>query len=344
MKSFSTTGPVNCNRHYKLDPLHRWDFEELLILIDQAKYFGLCAPRQTGKTTCMLALHNYLNEAGDYKAIYVNIETARTVGNDCDRGIAAVVNLLSKSVDNDVQQARLIQIAEKCDCYNALSAALAYLSECSEKPVVLLIDELDSLVGETFNTVLRQIRASYHERPKRFPVSMFLCGVRDIKDYRIKVTPLYLENFSRDDVQKLLTEHTKETDQKFEDSVFDYIFDQTDGQPWLVNAIAFDLTSEMKESKDHSVVITKNMAEIAVQRLIASNNTHLLQLMNKLQEPRVRRLLLPMIRGEAVMPQHDDRDYCIDFGLIKRGSRGLVIANPIYKEIMQSERSGILCK
>ncbi len=55
MKFFNTAGPVNRDDHYCLPPLERFDLEELLYLIDQKKYFVLHAPRQTGKTTCLLA-------------------------------------------------------------------------------------------------------------------------------------------------------------------------------------------------------------------------------------------------------------------------------------------------
>ncbi|MCI5146754.1 MAG: ATP-binding protein, partial [Candidatus Electrothrix sp. AR3] len=60
MKFFNTAGPVNCDDHYCLPPLERFDLDELLPLIDQKKYFILHAPRQTGKTSCLLALMKYL--------------------------------------------------------------------------------------------------------------------------------------------------------------------------------------------------------------------------------------------------------------------------------------------
>lgn len=56
MKFFNTAGPVNQPEHYKIDPLKRWDMEEILMLIEQKKYFILHAPRQTGKTSSLLAL------------------------------------------------------------------------------------------------------------------------------------------------------------------------------------------------------------------------------------------------------------------------------------------------
>jgi hypothetical protein len=56
MRFFNTEGPVRPDMHYCLPPLHRWDLAEVLALVEQQKYFLLHAPRQTGKTSCLLAL------------------------------------------------------------------------------------------------------------------------------------------------------------------------------------------------------------------------------------------------------------------------------------------------
>ena len=64
MRFFTTEGPVRPEDHYCLPPLERWDLPEVLRLIEQKKYFLLHAPRQTGKTTCLLALMELLNAEG----------------------------------------------------------------------------------------------------------------------------------------------------------------------------------------------------------------------------------------------------------------------------------------
>ncbi len=79
MRFFNTEGPVNCQDHYCLPPLSRLDMEDVMALISQKKYFLLHAPRQTGKTTCLLALADYLNQSGQYHAVYANIEEAHLV-------------------------------------------------------------------------------------------------------------------------------------------------------------------------------------------------------------------------------------------------------------------------
>jgi len=56
MPFFNTAGPMNCKKHYCLPPLNRLDLSEVEQLIEDEKYFILHAPRQTGKTSCLLAL------------------------------------------------------------------------------------------------------------------------------------------------------------------------------------------------------------------------------------------------------------------------------------------------
>ena len=77
MRFFNTEGPIRVEDHYYLPPLQRWDLDEVLMLIEQKKYFLLHAPRQTGKTSCLLALVEHLNCEGRYRAVYANLETAQ---------------------------------------------------------------------------------------------------------------------------------------------------------------------------------------------------------------------------------------------------------------------------
>jgi len=354
MKFFNTAGPVNRANHYKLDPLHRWDLEEILFLIEQEKYFILHAPRQTGKTSSLLALQEFLNKEEKYTAIYINVEAGQAARNDVARGMKAILSELYRSAKEFIDLDFTInEIIEKSGHEDALNATLSALCNLSEKPVLIFIDEIDALIGDTLISVLRQIRAGYYKRPANFPLSILLCGVRDIKDYRIhrsdddiitggsafniKAESLRLGNFTKEDIIKLYNEHTKETGQKFNDDIFDLIWNYTEGQPWLVNALAYELTFKMKENRDRTISITKDMAEQAKNRLILSRSTHLGQLSDKLEESRVRRVILPMILNEDARTNKDDEEYCIDLGLITLTKRGLAISNEIYKEIIPRE-------
>lgn len=85
---FNTSGPQKLDMNYSINSLSRFDLEDMLSLIHQQRYFVLHAPRQTGKTSCMLALRDYLNERDDYIAVYVNVESGQAARNDVKRVVS----------------------------------------------------------------------------------------------------------------------------------------------------------------------------------------------------------------------------------------------------------------
>jgi len=226
------------------------------------------------------------------------------------------------------------------------------------KPLVLFIDEIDALVGDSLVSVLRQLRAGYDERPARFPQSIVLCGVRDVRDYRIvlsnqdiitggsafniKAKSLRLGNFTPDEIRSLYGQHTAETGQVFDEECFPLVWQATEGQPWLVNALANEVTYEMRENRDRTVRITAEMMYRAQERIIYRRDTHIDILIDKLKEPRVRRVIEPILANEdeadeSLIPS-DDIQYVEDLGLIKT-ERGKArrIACGIYREIIPRE-------
>ena len=94
MRSFNTAGPVNQIDHYLIAPLSRIDQDEVLGLVRDKKYFVLHAPRQTGKTSALLALAEVLNGRG-YRCVYVTVETARTARDDVQRAMRTVLAALA---------------------------------------------------------------------------------------------------------------------------------------------------------------------------------------------------------------------------------------------------------
>ena len=71
MRFFNTTGPVVPANHYCIPPLERLALDDILTLIRDQRYFALHAPRQTGKTSALLALRDLLNSGaeGDYRCV-----------------------------------------------------------------------------------------------------------------------------------------------------------------------------------------------------------------------------------------------------------------------------------
>ena len=357
---FNTAGPVVAAKHYCIPPLERLDLRDVLDLIRTERYFVLHAPRQTGKTSALLALRDLLNRGGegDYRCAYVNVEPAQAMREDVEAAMRAILGELASRARATSGDGFLDEewpgILAKHGPAGALGEALARWSEADAKPLVLLVDEIDALVGDTLLSVLRQLRAGYDLRPAGFPQSVVLCGVRDVRDYRIrsgaekaviaggsafnvKARSMRLGDFSRNDVTALLAQHTRETGQAFEPKALETIRERTRGQPWLVNALADETCFRNETGRNRSRQITAEGVWDAQERIIQRRETHLDQLADKLQEDRVRRVVEPLLSGG------DERDfsardieYVRDLGLIA-ADPPLRLANPIYAEVVPRE-------
>lgn len=135
-------------------------------------------------------------------------------------------------------------------------------------------------------------------------------------------------------------QHTAATGQKFDEACFPLIWEATEGQPWLVNALGYEVTMRMKENRDRSIRIIPEMIYRAQEQIIYRRDTHIDILIDKLREERVRRVIAPILAGdtdadESLMPQ-DDVQYVADMGLITL-DKPRRIANAIYKEIIPRE-------
>jgi hypothetical protein len=358
-KQFNTAGPCKPNLHYMLDPLQRIDLEEILQLIYQERYFILHAPRQSGKTTSLLAMVDYLNTQGQYLALYVNIERGQGARENVTHVMGAILSALESTLMYYHQEDLIHSISNIRSKYpdaehDWLNKALTLLSFASTKPLVLFFDEVDALVGDSLISFLRQLRAGYNTRPRSFPSSVVLCGVRDLKDYRmymggkdiitggsafnIKAESLRLGNFSFDDTKALWLQHTEATGQQFAPEIFDELWLDTMGQPWLVNALGHQLTWKMRENRDRKRFITLEMYKQAREALIQSRATHLDQLVDKLREPRVQPIIADLLSGEFPKKQYptDDLEYVEDLGLIRTRPQ-IEISNRIYKEVIPRE-------
>ena len=359
-KFFNTAGPIKQDIHYNVNPLIRFDLEEIEQLIFQQKYFILHAPRQTGKTSCLLALRDYLNEQGNYIAVYANVEAGQAARNNVREVILSTMSTIAERtsivLNNDLAIRISKELARSEDVSSLLTTFFNRLCSALPKPFVLFIDEIDALVGDSLVSVLRQIRAGYDQRPQLFPISIVLCGVRDVRDYRIvlsnqdiitggsafniKAESLRLGNFSKEEIHDLYMQHTEATGQVFDEACFPMIWEATEGQPWLVNALGYEVTMKMKENRDRSIRIIPEMIYRAQERIIYRRDTHIDILIDKLREERVRNVIAPILANEdGEVEQHlkdDDIQYVIDLGLIVR-DKPLRVANAIYKEVIPRE-------
>lgn len=358
-KHFNTTGPVHPEDHYCIDPMSRLDWEEIHALIGAKKFFVLHAPRQTGKTSTLLAMMDVLNQSGEYTALYMGVESAQSARNDVAAGMKAILGSLVYGAEARLQETRLRHWQQELwpvlGEHATFKELLSRWARENAKPIVLMIDEVDALVGDTLISLLRQLREGYIGRPGiPFIQTAILCGVRDVRGYRIhtahheiitggsafniKAKSLVMGSFNPTEIQTLYQQHTTETGQIFDPDIFPELWEDTRGQPWLVNALGNELTWEDKTARDRTTPITLERYRAARDSLIRSRATHLHQLTDKLREPRVHRLIAAILAGDENLSgiPADDQEYVVDLGLIEARPQ-MRISNRIYQEIIPRE-------
>lgn len=345
---FNTAGPNKPEQHYALPVLAR--LPNVPRLVDRGLCFMVRAPRQAGKTTSLLELGRDLMREGTKVAILLSMEEGSAFTDDVGAAEAALLaswrQHAATRLPPDLQPPPWPDASPGA----RIGAALAAWARVAPRPLVIFLDDIDALRDDVLVSVLRQIRAGYPDRPTGFPHSLALIGLRDVRDYKvaagtagrlgtaspfnIEAESLTLRNFTRDEVEELYGQHTAETGQVFTREAVDRAFALTQGQPWLVNALARQLTEVLVPDRAEPVVASK--VDEAAEILVRRQDTHLDSLIERLREPRVRAIVEPMLAGEMLgdIPE-DDLRFVRDLGLLRLSEAGgLEVANPIYREII----------
>ena len=324
-------------------------------LLEEGAYFVVHAARQSGKTTLLQALAREVNADGRRCALYCSLETLQGFS-EADDALARIVKLLKEDMEFS-PEAELRAKRSRLDGSGSemsLRMALTRLCASLEKPLALLFDEADCLSGQALISFLRQLRDGYVNRGTApFPWSLALVGMRDIRDFKARVRPdsgtlgsaspfnvvteaLTLANFSAADIDRLYGQHTQATGQRFEPAAVERAWHWSEGQPWLVNALARQAVEKDLDS-DHSVAVGARHVDVAAEALMRRRDTHIDSLLERLREPRVRRVIEPMLSGSEnrLSLLHDDTRFCLDLGLVTADKSGLLRpANPIYRDVM----------
>ncbi len=347
-RRFNVAGPCKPEIHYMLPAAARVPLARRLVA-DQ-NYFVIHAPRQSGKTTAMIGLAQELMASGEYVAVLVSVEVGAAFNDDPGAAELAILDEWRTSAQIRLPTHLWPPQWPQGNQGQRIRAALSAWAAAAPRPLVLFIDEIDALRDDTLISVLRQLRTGYFDRPDNFPWSLALIGLRDVRDYKvaaggsdrlntaspfnIKTRSLGIDNFTLEDVAALYQQHTTESGQVFLPDAVAYTFELSQGQPWLVNALAKATVEEILD--DQPLPVTVEHIAAAKELLIQRQDTHLDSLAERLREQRVRRVIEPMLAGTALgdLPA-DDRQFVIDLGLARRDpAGGLVIANPIYREVI----------
>ncbi|GHT15710.1 hypothetical protein AGMMS4956_16290 [Bacteroidia bacterium] len=284
---FNVAGPCNAAKHYMIEASSR--LTGITELINQEQYFVIHAARQSGKTTFLLDLANRINREGKYYALYCSLEGVQGII-DPKEGIPAVVRRIEKALRfSNIPNVNFAKDADYNDYTGVLATELTVLSMSLDKPLVIFFDEADCLSEGTLISFLRQLRSGYTMRFQvPFVHSIIFAGTRNICDFSTRCRPesqgladatlfgniskiLSIKNFTQEEIMSLYRQHTTETGQIFEPEAIEMVYQLSQGQPWLVNAIACEVIEKMLQS-DYSKLVTAELVDKAIQTISQNRN------------------------------------------------------------------------
>jgi type II secretory pathway predicted ATPase ExeA len=312
-------------------------------------------------TIYLKSLTNHINLEGKYYAMYCSLEANDGVTDDVIAMTRIVVEI-NKALKYSAI-AKLSALSSQIDSLPNIDPSikvsffLNYLCVNLDKDLVIFFDEADCLINPPLITFLRQIRIGYNNRSdsksSKFPRSMALVGLRDIRDYLVQVRSdneskglvsrfniikdaLTLPNFTQDEIGILYRQHTEASGQVFEDKAIEWAWYWSEGQPWLVNALADEAIVKILKM-DFGSAITSAIIDEAAENLIKRRDVHIDALLERLKEPRVARVMNAVIAGRSLKAStyDDDHRYCLDLGLVSLDENNyLRPANAIYQEVL----------
>jgi len=320
MRRFNTSGPNIQQEHYTIQ---RTDLiNQGIELVESKRYFTIWAPRQTGKSTYFRQLAEKLNDK-NYNSVYFSVEGFN------DFSAADTFDTFCRELKR--QQA----IDWKIETFKDFEYQI---SNCNDKKIVIIIDEIEGLNPSIFGQFLHTIRNLYHTRHNHCLASVVLVGVSNIVGVvNDNASPFNIADnlnvpyFTDDEVFELLAQHEIETGQIFDEKVKQKISQITANQPGLVNGFAKKITEDNKKNKIISVEDYLKVEDWYLNEAIDKNFSNIL---NKAKENRslVERLLFTEdkilfdIDRESIKLLHTN-------GIIKKDENGFVTFwVPFYKK------------
>jgi hypothetical protein len=366
-KVFNVTGACDPRYHYMADI--RSHLEEIKKMIDKGAYFTINRARQYGKTTTLKCLCRYLKN--DYYTVFMDFQNQMSNAkfrNENVFSIAFAKAFLAKlkteeqKLSNQMEQAVLTLQKEMKENKEELELVelflcLSNICKAADKPVVLIIDEVDSAANnQVFLDFLAQLRGYYLDREETATFqSVILSGVYDVKNIKWKIRPEdehkhnspwniaadfeVVMSLSKQGITGMLSEYEEEHGTGMEiEMMAGLLYEYTSGYPFLVSRLCMLIEKKVPECvrfQDLKSAWTKDGFLEAVKLILLEKNALFESLMGKIQNyPQLERIVYAiLLSGEKPVYNPDDTavDIAQMFGFIKNENGNIVIANRIFE-------------
>ncbi len=364
-RRFNITGSCNQRKHYmvNLDERLKRIKEEY---VDEGNYFVINRGRQYGKTTTLRALAEFLKD--EYVVLSMDFQMMSTAAFADERTfIMSFIEYIEELAFPTKESTKLFP-AEMSQAINCLKEQenismkdmfgfLSRMCAMSQKPIVLMIDEVDSASNnQVFIDFLAQLRGYYLDRERRSIFhSVILAGVYDIKNLKQKIRPdeahqynspwniaaefkLHM-SFAAKQIAAMLEEYESEHHTGMQVAqVAEEIYQYTSGYPYLVSVICKYLDEEVPELEgfeNPADVWTAGGIAEAVKILLNANVPLFGSMMRHISEyPDLKKMLYVMLfQGERVAynPDHRTIELARMFGYVVNDHGIVRVANRIFE-------------
>ena len=348
MRWFETRGPVYPEDNYVVARTD--ELADFMNRLKRGRYVVLFAPRQTGKTTFFRNAIDAL-EAGDGTYFPIQLNFEGYVDSDATTFYASLCEEMYKQIKN-VFQKRQQNPPDRINRFLASAEITEHISMrkffedlgslLDGQRFVMIIDEFDGIPQDAIRGFLHSLRHIYLSGRTRCPHSIGLIGVKSITqlNYDRSISPFNIQdefklpNFTREQVQELLSQYTNEVGQPFTSETVKAIHKQTAGQPVLVNRFAQILTEELDIPKSEPITI-EHFSE-AYTQLLREGHTNIDHLITNIRrDRRFESLLMKIASYDEGVDFNVDSDIISElatYGVIAEGADGMCeIINPIYQ-------------
>lgn len=349
-KRFITTGACFPEQHYMVDITER--LAAIKKMIDRGDYFIINRGRQYGKTTTLKALEKYL--AKEYYVISLDFQN---MDPEDFESTSSFVMAFAQEILSSLQNDTIIPAEQRAQLENAangkqirmanLFRVISDWCELSPKPVILMIDEIDSASStQTFLSFLSKLRAAYLERNERATFkSVILSGVRDVRNLKLKIredsehqhnSPWNIAvefdinmSLTAEGIAGMLAEYEKTHNTDMDtDEVAQLIYDYTSGYPVLVSSICKLIDETIHQWNAEGVIS-------AVNQILNMNIPLFDSLKGKLEDyPEIKKSLYQVLTNGhkfSYNPDHEPTKLLLLFGFVKIEDNGVVVANRIFE-------------
>ena len=345
---FEDSGVVNPEEayHVLLDNVANTKGQDIKTMVDIGRYFSIFAPRQSGKTTFFEDFCSQLETDPAYIPILLSFQNFKSLDTETFYGriqknlVEQLVNRLDSvncSQKGDVEEyIESININDHLSFYDLLEGLNNLIKL---KKIVIFIDEFDGIpIGELENFLftLRELYQKYKKQKDKALYSVGLVGIRNITKLIVGgVSPFNIADqvrlppFSLKNVSDFYAQYTKETNQPFTEDSVQKIYEETAGQPWLVNRLGTILTVDIKPETTEP--ITVDDVNEAVEILLYEENSHFDNITEKAKQYK-ETFIDVVFNGVEYIPGDEEQSLLLTHGLIKAKGSSLNVSNPIYKK------------